>query len=142
MGFLCTKISLPYKFVVPRSYQAIVKNGREHHRITMHYNPDLPKVYREGHEYKFNFGVEKVDILEFCIVKYAGDTHKYYWEHDPKETGVSEEASAHDTYTGKQVGILPKYRYLDEALEAAAKMNAYNPSGDYVPCRIWVKNTT
>ncbi len=74
---------------------------------------------------------------KFTVVKYAADPYwTYHFSIDPKKTGVIEDFSAHDSYTGKQAELKVRYNSIEEAELGAAKANELNPSCGYAVCKL------
>lgn len=73
----------------------------------------------------------------FTIVKHASDLYwTFYFEKDPKETGVDVDMSMHSTYTGRTLGVRERYNSLEEAESTCKTLNKLNPSGGYGVCLI------
>ena len=72
----------------------------------------------------------------YVVVKQAGNNWRWYWQEDPKVTGVFLSASAYHTYTGKDAGISEFYDNMEDALAGLQIMNEANPIGDYAICEV------
>lgn len=72
----------------------------------------------------------------FVIVKHAStEAWSFYHDTDPKN-GVSREASAHSTYSGKCANLQSSYEDKAKALQDLHKIMNLNPSGNYAICPV------
>lgn len=75
-------------------------------------------------------------MQRFVIVKHGSkDVSHHYFAENPRK-GVEITASAHESYTGENVGIKPFYEDKTLAIEDCHKMNEYNPTGQYEVCPV------
>lgn len=73
----------------------------------------------------------------FTVVKFAQDeAWQYYWEEDPKITGVHLSHSAAYTYSGKSVEMPVDFVSVIEAENYKNKLNEHNSSGCYDICPV------
>lgn len=78
----------------------------------------------------------------FTIVKHASATHwEYFFTENPVD-GVGIFCSAHNTESGKLIGLQEQYADLQEAEADCLKMNTHNPSGGYAVCPVVHKQPT
>lgn len=73
--------------------------------------------------------------MAWMIVKYAA-IPKMWKEGDPTVTGLYPTWSAHDTYTGRNLKLKPRYEDHSEALQDLLLINAANPTCHYAVCPI------
>jgi hypothetical protein len=73
--------------------------------------------------------------MSYIIVKHAGVDWSFYYSEDPK-AGAHRSYSCHNTFTGKNLDIKPEYESLEEAEQDCARLNQYNPCGDYAVCSV------
>lgn len=72
----------------------------------------------------------------FVIVKYADKQHQKGWCNGNPEEGVFASLSAHDTYTGKVIGMKPYYKTKEEAEPDLKKAIEENPTVGYAICPV------
>lgn len=72
----------------------------------------------------------------FVVVKHAAkEQSALYFTENPRK-GVLLECSAHQSYTGEQVGLKPFYDTKEAAEEACNAANEFNPSCGYAVCPV------
>jgi len=78
----------------------------------------------------------KAKNTKWIIVKFA---NKDYWpshfDKDPTK-GVDESYSTHNSHSGKNIGILPRYYDKAMAIKHCDQIHALNPSGGYEVCPV------
>lgn len=80
-------------------------------------------------------------VNKWIIVKFASkDYSKFHFEKDPTK-GVDVGYSAHGSFSGGEVKILPLYTDENAAIQHCAAINEYNPSGGYAVCPVDYKKT-
>jgi hypothetical protein len=75
-------------------------------------------------------------MVTYTIVKHAAENHWGHFFSENPTDGVGLFQSAHNSFLGLSLNVLPEYTDLKAAEEACAQMNNIHLIGGYAVCRV------